>query len=438
MARAKTPAAAGGPRRFGPLAKLVTASLVIAMFVVAFELFLRISGLVTGMPYSAYDVGTGPRIAPNQSGRYIRGQWVRGWYRYNAQGWNHPEDYVVAKPPGTTRIAMVGDSQVAAQQVDVTETMFMRAQRSMSAAGRPTEWYAFGVSGYGTAQELEIVRHHALKYSPDVVVLMFVANDPYDTSPYLVDIEPYYPRYVLDGQGDLLRLPQSTWSFPWWKREITQMALFRYFGAQKGIGAKLRHLRNPGAQPGLWRAAAARGRRDLQEPPDRRAGGDDAFGAPAEDVAAHRAAVAGDAGRVPEAGREAGDRLSRLGGGDRGPDRTRDRRCGGEGGGPVLPRAARAGDGARAGGPDRGPAGDPLSRPHLCAARRRREQREVASLSRRQALLDGGPRSGGRGPREVGDGPARAAGCGQAWELGRGEPIVCTPEGQLPLLLLHD
>ena len=249
MARAKTPAAAGGLRRFGPLAKLVTASLMIAMFVVAFELFLRIPGLVTGMPYYAYDVGTGPRVAPNQSGRYMRGQWVSGWYRYNAQGWNHPEDYVVAKPPGTTRIAMVGDSQVAAQQVDVNETMFLRAQRSMSAAGRPTEWYAFGVAGYGTAQELEIVRHHALKYSPDVVVLMFVANDPYDTSPYLVDIEPYYPRYVLDGQGDLLRLPQSTWSFPWWKREITQTALFRYFSAQKGIGAKLRHLRNPGVNP---------------------------------------------------------------------------------------------------------------------------------------------------------------------------------------------
>ncbi|MGH8575236.1 MAG: hypothetical protein ACREX8_22100, partial [Gammaproteobacteria bacterium] len=105
---------------------------------------------------------------------------------------------------------------------------------------------AFGIAGYGTAEEYEIIRRHALEYQPDVVVLMFVANDPFDTSPYLVDIEPYNPRFVLDGQGELLRLPQTTWTFPWWKREITQTALYRYFGAQKQVFAR---IRSRGAHP---------------------------------------------------------------------------------------------------------------------------------------------------------------------------------------------
>jgi hypothetical protein len=53
----------------------------------------------------------------------------------------------------------------------------------------------FGVSGYGTAQELLTLRNRVWEYNPDLVVLEFCANDIKDNSPYFKE-DPLTPFFV--------------------------------------------------------------------------------------------------------------------------------------------------------------------------------------------------------------------------------------------------
>jgi len=67
--------------------------------------------------------------------------------------------------------------------------------------GKPVEVLNFGVSSYGTAQELLTFRYMASKYSPDLVlVAFFTGNDVRNNSR---DLEPdkVRPFFVLDGNG---------------------------------------------------------------------------------------------------------------------------------------------------------------------------------------------------------------------------------------------
>jgi len=154
----------------------------------------------------------------------------------NSQGWNHPEEYQVQRKPGSIRVALVGDSQVESLEVDPEKAMFVVAQRRMSRPDRTVDWYAFGKSGFGTAQELEVIRRYVLDYHPDLVVLLFVQNDPFDNSPYLVDPGPYVPSYSLDPEGGLvLHFPTAQWKAVWWRRLAARSAMLRYFAVQKKL-----------------------------------------------------------------------------------------------------------------------------------------------------------------------------------------------------------
>ncbi len=60
---------------------------------------------------------------------------------------------------------------------------------------QPFEIINFGVSGYGTAQELQILRHRVWDYSPDMIILAFLTgNDVRNNSRALQrdDRMPYY------------------------------------------------------------------------------------------------------------------------------------------------------------------------------------------------------------------------------------------------------
>jgi len=231
---------------------LLCIGLVLLFGVAAVELGMRAFGEVTDVSFVFWDPVVGPRMAPNQSGRYKVGNDVHGRYRFNAQGWNHPEDYVVSRRPGVRRVCLVGDSQVESLQVFPADTMYAVAERTMNEAGVPAQWYAFGVSGYGTAQEYEVIRHYALEYGPDVVIMLFVQNDPYDTSPYIVDLPPHVVRYVLDDHGELVKFLPSEWRPIWWRRVGAQFALVRYFAIQRLIQNRLRYgkiVRGVGSLP---------------------------------------------------------------------------------------------------------------------------------------------------------------------------------------------
>ena len=137
---------------------------------------------------------------------------ARGWYRREGEAYVRVNsdglrdfEHSIAKPANTFRIAVVGDSYCEALSVDVNQAFWSVMKGDLehcsAFAGRQVEVINFGVSGYGTAQELLTLHEKVLKYSPDLVLLaMTTNNDITDNSRALkkTDEVPYF--VYRDGQ----------------------------------------------------------------------------------------------------------------------------------------------------------------------------------------------------------------------------------------------
>jgi hypothetical protein len=122
----------------------------------------------------------------------VRGYALRpgaeGWYRKEGEAYiriNHDgfrdRDHALVKPPDTVRIAVLGDSYAEALSVSEGEAfwsvMGKKLQECNAFAGKTVEVLNFGVSGYGTAQELITLREKVWNYSPDIVMLAITTNN---------------------------------------------------------------------------------------------------------------------------------------------------------------------------------------------------------------------------------------------------------------------
>jgi lysophospholipase L1-like esterase len=177
--------------------------------VLIFEAFLRLTGIQTEFFYQL-DPDIGASYIPNKSGwhSFMSGQ-QRQWIQINSYGFRDRE-WKVSKEPGRIRIALLGDSYIAAMEVAaadrVSDLLEDRLNRECNRAHH-YEVMNFGVTGYGTAEELETLRHRVLQFKPDMVILFFyTGNDIYNNSLDL-DPEPNRLHYVLDDEGQLSRLP---------------------------------------------------------------------------------------------------------------------------------------------------------------------------------------------------------------------------------------
>lgn len=231
----------GRPRAAITLRRRIVACLLTILGVplvamLALEVVFAVFMPVTDVPSLYWDPTIGiPLRNPDQSGRLVHGDFIDARYHFNAQGWNSPRDYTLFKPPGTRRVCLVGDSMVEAYHVQPEQSLCVLAEKQMSRADRPVEWYAFGRAGFGTVAEYLVIRHHALAYEPDVVVLLFVAlNDLTDTSPYLSRPAANQSTMVLGEDGELVLIPPTS---PWKPSLVLNLArksaLFRYFYVQK-------------------------------------------------------------------------------------------------------------------------------------------------------------------------------------------------------------
>jgi hypothetical protein len=169
------------------------ASLIIGLVVA--ELGLRILGIEYPNFYD-YDPHLGHTLRPG-----TQGYWLKeggGYVSINKDGLRDRE-YAIKKPPDTLRIAVLGDSYAEAMHVNREEAfwaiMGKELQNCKNLQERNIEVINFGISGFGTTQELLILRHKVWKYSPDIVLLAFcTGNDVADNSLYLKkkESDPYY------------------------------------------------------------------------------------------------------------------------------------------------------------------------------------------------------------------------------------------------------
>jgi hypothetical protein len=114
---------------------------------------------------------------------------------HNAKGFRDREPARKTKP----RVAVFGDSFVWGFDVEASERFTDR----LAARRRDLEVLNLGVSGYGTDQELLLLRRELAELDADVVVLLFSnENDHIDNTTNL-RYGPYYKPYFLTDGGSL-------------------------------------------------------------------------------------------------------------------------------------------------------------------------------------------------------------------------------------------
>lgn len=87
-------------------------------------------------------------------------------------------DRELKKPAGTYRILVLGDSITMGLGVERTEEVFTHVlERELLGRGYAAEVLNFGVSGYNTQQEVELLADKGLPFAPDLVILAYCLND---------------------------------------------------------------------------------------------------------------------------------------------------------------------------------------------------------------------------------------------------------------------
>lgn len=180
---------------------IVTAAFVVGLLFI--ELSLRIGG-VSYPALSDLDPIRGTKLHPGAEG-WVRDE-GRAYVRINSAGQRDVE-HALATIPDTVRVAILGDSFAEALQVEQKDAFWSVLATQLDACpaytGKSIEPFNFGVSGYGTAQELITYRQVVRDYRPSIVILAFyVGNDVRNNSKAL---EParYRPFFTL-ARGELV------------------------------------------------------------------------------------------------------------------------------------------------------------------------------------------------------------------------------------------
>jgi hypothetical protein len=184
---------------------VVATSVLFALLV--FEAFLRVVGYTYPVFYQP-DEARGYALRPGAEGRYRREG--AAFVRINSDGLRDRE-HVKSKPAGTLRVAVVGDSYAEAFQVEREQAFWAvleaRLRDCPALKGREVEVINFGVSGYGTAQELLTLREKVWAYAPDVVLLAVTTNNDVLDNSRALKVTEEIPYFRLDG--DRLALDDS-------------------------------------------------------------------------------------------------------------------------------------------------------------------------------------------------------------------------------------
>ena len=136
------------------------------------------------------DRTVGWRLAPNLEYVHTGGHWYANEFsveiKHNSQGFRD-DNRSTKKPPGTTRIALLGDSFVAAKEVAFKNTPgqilegLLNNQNLSIKQNQNFEVLNFGIGGIGIGQSFLTYRQYAQTFDPDYVFLFIFEGDIWRT-----------------------------------------------------------------------------------------------------------------------------------------------------------------------------------------------------------------------------------------------------------------
>ncbi len=140
----------------------------------------------------------------------------------NRSGWRERE-FDLRKPPGVTRIALLGDSFTWGLNVRVEKTFHRVLERLL---GGRNQTMSFGMPDYSTDQELITLRSDVLGYDPDIVVLGLYLDDVYFNG----NIGFRYPKPAFEigpgGRLEAINVPVPDLRSRWRLVELVKRQLY--------------------------------------------------------------------------------------------------------------------------------------------------------------------------------------------------------------------
>jgi hypothetical protein len=182
------------------------------------EIALRVLplGRYRSAPFRQYDPVIGISLVPNMKVVHSRGCFT-GLVETNSWGFRD-RARTLDKPPGTFRIALMGDSIVEAVHVQPDQVMNIQMEKLLQQQGyHNIEVMDFAVEGIGTTQEMIMYKERVRQFHPDLVIVVFSDNDILNNSKVLQDKEYgihtwFAPYYDLAPDGNLVFRPvESRW-----------------------------------------------------------------------------------------------------------------------------------------------------------------------------------------------------------------------------------
>ena len=142
-------------------------------------------------------------------------------------------EHVPAKPAGTRRLVVLGDSFTAAVELRFERIYPRVLQRLLDErAAEPWEVISLAVTGWGTAQEWLALQRYGLAYAPDAVLLQFFPNDVCNNALAAADLCAFHDEmrpYLVEGDGGW----RVTWTQPLRRRLRLHSSLYRL--AERGV-----------------------------------------------------------------------------------------------------------------------------------------------------------------------------------------------------------
>ncbi|HYU32253.1 MAG TPA: SGNH/GDSL hydrolase family protein [Thermoanaerobaculia bacterium] len=173
--------------------RLLAAGIGIFLALAAGEILLRIVGAPEVAPVrrGRFQLSADPRLVFEPvPGLVHQDTASHSFFEYtgasNRLGYRD-RDHTLAKPPGTYRIVVLGDSIAEGYRIQRTQDAFPALlEQDLRKARLPVEVLNFGVTGYNTQQEVETLRRRALAFSPDLVLVAYCHNDRRPPDPRIV------------------------------------------------------------------------------------------------------------------------------------------------------------------------------------------------------------------------------------------------------------